>query len=94
MIYHPCRLRHLRSLIGYNIRRLRTKRKMPLRKLARLAEVPQNLIDHYELGKGEVSLDNALKIACALRTSVEALMRDNHTADEISGYDENEKRSL
>jgi transcriptional regulator with XRE-family HTH domain len=48
---------------------------MPLCKLSAAAGVSELKIDHYELGKNEVTLENALRIACALDVPVDALMR-------------------
>ncbi len=67
-------LRHLRFTIGQNIHRHRSKQKLPLRKLAKLTGVSELLLDHYELGKNEIALDEILKIACALGVPVSELM--------------------
>ena len=48
---------------------------MPLSKLARIAGVPESRIDHYDLGKNEIPLDHVLKIACALKVDVGALIK-------------------
>lgn len=48
---------------------------MPLRKLARLTGVSELLLDHYELGKNEIALDEMLKIACALNVDITELIR-------------------
>jgi len=74
MTYSTHLLRHLRFIIGQNIHRLRAKEKMPLRKLARLSGVPELLLDHYELGKNEIRLDELLKIACVLEVEVGELI--------------------
>ena len=75
MIYSSDLLRHLRFTISQNIHSLRTRRKMPLLKLAHKVGVPLEKIDHYELGKNEIPLDHALKIACALGVDIGVLMR-------------------
>lgn len=67
-------LRHLRFTIGQNIHRYRSKQKLPLRKLAKLTGVSELLLDHYELGKNEIALDEMLKIACALGVPITELM--------------------
>ena len=74
MIYSTQLLRQLRCTVGYNMHRLRARKRMPLRKLARLSDVPERLIDQYELGKDEITLDAMLKIACVLGVEVKALM--------------------
>lgn len=66
MQYSTHLLRRLRFTIGRNIHQLRLQRRMPLRTLARLSGVPEHRLDHYELGKNEIRLDELLRIACAL----------------------------
>ena len=68
-------LRHLRLTIGQSIHQHRCKHKMPLRKLAKLTGVSELLLDHYELGKNEIALDEMLKIACALNVDITELIR-------------------
>lgn len=74
MQYSTHLLRHLRFTIGQNIHRRRAQQKLPLRKLARLTGVSEALLDHYELGKNEISLDELLKIACALEVEMRELV--------------------
>lgn len=74
MQYSTHLLRHLRLTIGRNIHQHRAAQKMPLRKLARLSGVSERLLDHYELGKNEIGLDDLLKIACALHVEVGTLI--------------------
>lgn len=76
MEYSTQLLRHLRSTIGRNIHRERSEQKIPLRKLAKLTGVPELLLDHYELGKNEISLDALLRIACALDVELSGLVGD------------------
>lgn len=76
MQYSTHLLRHLRFTIGQNIHQHRAKQKMPLKKLARLSGVSEQLLDHYELGKNEIGLDELLKIACVFDIKVDALMFD------------------
>jgi transcriptional regulator with XRE-family HTH domain len=66
MLYSAHLLRHLRLTIGHNIHQLRATRKLPLAKLSRLSNIPPESLDHYELGKSEIRLDEMLRIACAL----------------------------
>lgn len=68
-------LRHLRLTIGQNIHRHRSQQRLPLKKLAQLTGISEQLLDHYELGKNEIALDEMLKIACALRVPVTELMQ-------------------
>lgn len=68
-------LRHLRFTIGQNIHRHRSQQKLPLKKLAKLTGISEGLLDHYELGKNEIALDEMLKIACALRVPVTELIQ-------------------
>jgi transcriptional regulator with XRE-family HTH domain len=67
-------LRHWRFVIGQNIHRHRSQQKLPLKKLARLTGISELLLDHYELGKNEITLEALLKIACALRVDIRELM--------------------
>lgn len=70
MSYSTHLLRHFRHTIGQNIHRHRRKQKLPLSKLAKLSGVSEKLLDHYELGKNEIQLDEILKISCALGVPV------------------------
>jgi transcriptional regulator with XRE-family HTH domain len=74
MLYTPHLLRHLRLTIGQNIHHRRVERKLPLAKLSRLSGVPATSLDHYELGKSDIRLEEMLRIACALEVGVERLM--------------------
>lgn len=74
MQYSTLLLRHWRFTIGQNIHRQRAKQKLPLKKLAHLTGVSEMLLDHYELGKNEIRLDEMLKIACALDVKLETLI--------------------
>ncbi len=74
MQYSTHLLRHWRFTIGQNIHRRRAQQKLPLRKLARLTGLSELLLDHYELGKNEIGLDELLKIACALEVELKELI--------------------
>jgi DNA-binding Xre family transcriptional regulator len=74
MLYDTHLLRHLRRTVGFNIHRLRAHRKMPLGVLSAKSEIPRDKLDHYELGKGEITLDHMLKIACLLDVEVRDLL--------------------
>lgn len=75
MQYSTHLLRHWRFIIGQNIHRHRSQQKMPLRKLAKITGVSELLLDHYELGKNEIRLDELLKVACALEVEMQELLR-------------------
>ena len=77
MLYTTQLLRQLRCTVGKNMHHLRARKKIPLHKLARLSGVPEYLIDQYELGKNEITLDAMLKIACVLGVEVRALMESS-----------------
>ncbi len=68
-------LRHYRHKIGDNIHRIRARLKMPLHKLAQISDVAIENLDHYEIGKSEISFDHILKIACALGVEIEVLLK-------------------
>ena len=68
-------LRHLRLTIGRNIHQRRCEQRLTLGKLSRLTGINEGLLDHYELGKNEIALDEMLKIACALCVPVTELMQ-------------------
>lgn len=74
MQYSTHLLRHLRFIIGKNIRVARTGQKMTLRKLSRLSGIPELLIDHYELGKNEITLEHMLRVGCVLGIDAIGLM--------------------
>ena len=59
----------LRREIGREIRSQRERQRMPLHKLARLAAVRPERLDHYELGKSEITLNDLFRIACALKVA-------------------------
>jgi len=67
-------LRDLRRSIGQNIHAARLKQKMPLKKLARASGVPEEKLDQYELGKSEITLQDLLRIACAIDANPHALL--------------------
>lgn len=75
MQYSTHLLRHTRLIIGRNIHHHRNRQKIPLRRLAKLASLPEALIDHYELGKNEIRLDHLLRLACALNVGLKDLLR-------------------
>ena len=74
MIYSTHLFRHLRIIIGQNIHRLRAARRLTLDELAARSGVSQTSIDFYELGKGEIHLNQLLRLACAMEVEVAALL--------------------
>jgi transcriptional regulator with XRE-family HTH domain len=83
MKYSTHLLRHTRLIIGQNIHHHRSKQKLPLRKLARITSLPEELIDHYELGKNEIRLDHLLRIVCSLNVGIGALVRNDEEPERI-----------
>ena len=65
--------RQLRAVIGGNIRKYRTARRLTLQRLSRLTDIPANKLDRYELGKDELTLWNAVKIAHVLEKDFSGL---------------------
>ena len=74
LIYSTHLFRHLRTIIGRNIHRLRAARKLTLDELAKRSGVCASAIDFYELGKGEIHLNQLLRLACAMGVDVTALL--------------------
>jgi len=74
MIYSTQMLRHLRFVIGKNIRHHPGKRQLTLGKMARLSGVNESRLDQFELGKNEIGRDELLKIACILEVQMEELI--------------------
>ena len=75
MHYSTHLLRHLRFTIGQNLHARRVKRKWTLKKLSRLTGIPAHKLDQYELGKGEIRLDEVLKLACAFGVEMSNILR-------------------
>lgn len=65
---HP--LRALRRTIGFNIHAVRRKRRISLWKMEKMTGVPARMLDQFELGKGEVRLDDLVAIAAVLGVDV------------------------
>ncbi len=55
--------RHLREQIGKNIHRIRSKRRLRLEKLAGKTGINARRLDSYELGCGEITLGELLRIS-------------------------------
>lgn len=70
MPYSTNLLRHMRFTIGQNIQKQRVQKRMTLKKLSHLSGVPEDKLDHYELGKNDVSLEHLLRIACVLKVEM------------------------
>ena len=67
-------LRQLRRAIGFNIYRQRVIHGVTLHKLAHLTGLPPQLLDRYELGKNEITLNHLFYIAAGLRIDLADLL--------------------
>ncbi|RFC68561.1 MULTISPECIES: helix-turn-helix domain-containing protein [Mesorhizobium] len=74
MDYRTHLLRHLCLTIGQNIHAARLKQRMPLKVLARLSGVPEDKLDQCELGKNEITLQEALRVAYAVQVDLAELI--------------------
>ena len=74
MQYSTHLLRHLRFSVGRTLHAARLRRRMPLKKLARLSGLPETRLDQYELNKHDISLEHLLRIACILDVEISALL--------------------
>lgn len=77
MQYNKHLFRHLRFAIGQNIHHMRAEKRITLQKLSRLSNIPEHLLDHYELGKSKISLEELLRIACALGVGIKTFIEAN-----------------
>lgn len=75
MRYDKQLFRQIRKTIGQNIQRLRTAQNWTIHKLAVMADVPELQIDHYELGKNEITVADMVKIACVFDVDVAELLK-------------------
>lgn len=62
-------LRDTRRAIGRDLHAARLAKRMTLQKLSRLTGIPVQKLDWYELGKGEISLEELLKLGCVLEAN-------------------------
>ncbi len=74
MQYTTHLFRHTRAVIGRNIHYHRTAQNMTLESLSSKSGVSAALLDKYETGRDEITLQELLKIACALGQGVTAMM--------------------
>jgi transcriptional regulator with XRE-family HTH domain len=74
MHYSTHLLRHVRQTIGFRIHQQRRKKRLTLRKLARLTAINEARLDQLELGKSEIRIDELLKIICVLKISLPSTM--------------------
>lgn len=74
MQYSTHLLRHLRFTIGQKIREYRTKQKLTIFQLARLTDIPPASLDHYELGRNEINLNELFKLSCVFEVDVKELL--------------------
>lgn len=79
-IYSTYLLRHLRHVIGQNIHRQRSQRKLTIHKLSLRTGIPEWLLDHYELGKSNITLEAILRIACIPEVTVGELVHDGRSS--------------
>lgn len=68
-------LRLLRKNIGKNIHDIRLKKKITLEKLSNYTKISTRLLDHYEMGKGEIGFNQLLKICLALKVGVGSVIK-------------------
>ena len=66
MLYSEEALRALWVRIGCNLAKARVKRELNVADLASLSGVSEDKLNCYELGKDEISLDDLLRLSCAL----------------------------
>jgi len=74
MTYSTHLFRHLRFTIGQNIHRLRARQELPLGKLAQLTGISRDLLEYYEIGKGDIQLHEMLKLACFFQVEMHDLL--------------------
>ena len=67
----------LLETFGFNLKIERIKSKLSQEKLAEKAEVSNAYISNTELGKYNISLMNAYKLARAVNKTIEELLQDN-----------------
>lgn len=72
-------LRHFRKIVGHNIHKIRERKKMTLRYIAHKSGISIERLDRYELGKNSISLDELVKISCALDTDTSRLVAQTDT---------------
>lgn len=73
MLESTRQLRALRKTIGQNIHHLRVKRRISLTKLATQLNINPELVDRYELGGGQVSMEFLSRVAAVLSVNITAL---------------------
>jgi hypothetical protein len=66
-------LRTLRREIGASIHAARLEKRMPLSKLSRLTGIPEWKLDFFELGKGEIGLEDIAKVGWVLEINLNFL---------------------
>lgn len=76
MNYSVYALRDLRLTIGQNIHDLRVQRKMTLAELSKKTGVTEKLLDGYELGKGDIGLNELFRIGCGLEVKLYNLLQE------------------
>ena len=66
--------RHTRTLIGDAIRRHRVRHAWTLEQLSERCSLPADMLDRYEMGRGEIDLNALFRIACALDVPLAAFV--------------------
>ncbi|MEZ5690425.1 MAG: helix-turn-helix transcriptional regulator [Rickettsiales bacterium] len=72
--YNAKLLRNLRLSIGQNIHNHRLRKKITLKKLAVSSGISEHMLDCYELGKYEITIEHILRISCAMKMEMERLL--------------------
>jgi len=67
-------LRALRQTIGRNIHAARLAGRVPLRQLAQVTGIGEDLLDRYELGRNDLTFEHLARIAAGLGVGAEILL--------------------
>jgi len=70
MFYSVHQLRHLRFIIGRNIRFQRDCKELTVQQLAQESGISEDRLNAFERGKNDIRLIDLLKIACVLELEV------------------------
>lgn len=74
MLESTRKLRLFRKNVGRNMHNLRIERRLTLYQFAELLNMRPELIDRYELGMGQVSVEFISRAAAALEVEIERLV--------------------
>ena len=72
--YSTYLLRHVRFTIGQKIHHFRRENRLTLNRLSILTDIPETLLDHYEVGKSDISIHHLLRIACIFGVEIKELV--------------------